>query len=77
MSSPSVAALEVPRDEGLSPRLLDLPRTAGHDVVHARDVGLKSAPDPALLAKALDEGRAVLTLDTDFGALRALSGVGT
>lgn len=61
-------------DEGLSPRVLDLLRAAGHDVVHARDVGLKSAPDQVVLAAALEQGRVLLTLDTDFGALLALSG---
>ncbi len=61
-------------DESLSPRVLDLLGAAGHDVVHARDVGLMSAADPVVLAAALSQGRALLTLDTDFGALLALSG---
>lgn len=61
-------------DEGLSPRVLDLLRVAGHDVVHGRDIGLKSAADPVVLAAALEQGRVLLTLDTDFGALVALSG---
>jgi predicted nuclease of predicted toxin-antitoxin system len=60
--------------EGLSPRVLDPLRAAGHDVVHARDVGLQSAPDQVVLAAALEQGRVLLTLDTDFGALLALSG---
>jgi len=61
-------------DEGLSPRVLDLLRDTGHDVVHVRDVGLQSAPDPVVLAAALEQGRVLITLDTDFGALLALSG---
>jgi predicted nuclease of predicted toxin-antitoxin system len=42
---------------------------AGYDVVHARDVGLRSAPDSTVLAAALDEGRVLVTLDTDFAAV--------
>ncbi|MDQ6727832.1 MAG: DUF5615 family PIN-like protein [Actinomycetota bacterium] len=61
-------------DEGLSPRVLDLLHAAGHDIVHVRDVGLQSAPDPVVLATALEQGRVLMTLDTDFGALLALSG---
>lgn len=61
-------------DEGLSPRVLNLLEASGHDVVHARDIGLESAPDLLVLATALKQGRVLLTLDTDFGALLALSG---
>ena len=61
-------------DEGLSPRVVDLLGAAGHDVVHARDAGLQSASDSVVLAAALEQGRVLLTLDTDFGALLALSG---
>ncbi len=39
-----------------------------------RDVGLQSAPDPAVLAAALEQDRVLVTLDTDFGTLLALSG---
>lgn len=61
-------------DGGLSPRVLDLLSTAGHDAVHVRDIRLQSAPDADVLAAALAQGRVLLTLDTDFGALLALSG---
>lgn len=60
-------------DEGLSPRLGDLLADAGHDVVHVRDIGLKSSPDPDILRRAIDEQRIMITLDTDFGALVAHS----
>ncbi len=60
-------------DEGLSPRVLDLLGAAGYDVVHVRDIGLQSRPDPAVLAAALEQRRVLVTLDTDFGALLALS----
>ncbi len=61
-------------DEGLSPRVLDLLSAAGHDVVHVRDIGLQSKPDPVVLAAAQKQSRVLVTLDTDFGALLALSG---
>lgn len=37
--------------------------------MHVRDVGLRSAPDPVVLARAVDDQRVLVTLDTDFGAL--------
>ncbi len=58
-------------DEGLSPRVADLLGAAGHDVVHVRDIDLKSAPDPIILSRAIAERRVLITLDTDFGALVA------
>jgi len=61
-------------DEGLSPRVLDLLRAAGHDVVHARHIGLQSAVDSVVLAAALEQDRVLLTVDTDFGSLLAFSG---
>jgi predicted nuclease of predicted toxin-antitoxin system len=61
-------------DEGLSPLLVELLTDAGHDVVHARDSGLKRAADPIILAAALEQSRVLVTLDTDFGALLVLSG---
>ena len=33
-------------DNNLSPKLAELLRTAGHDVVHVRDIGMGSATDP-------------------------------
>lgn len=46
----------------------------GHDAVHAFDLGLGRAPDEELLARALAEGRVVVTADTDFPQLLALAG---
>ena len=43
-------------------------RDRGHDVVEARELG----PDPgdqALLARASEDGRILITMDTDFGEL--------
>ncbi|MDE2661347.1 MAG: DUF5615 family PIN-like protein [Acidobacteriota bacterium] len=49
-------------------RLATWLRAQGHDVVEARELG----PDPgdrALLARAAEEGRILITMDTDFGEL--------
>lgn len=61
-------------DQGLSPRFGDLLAAADHDTVHARDLGLSTAPDPVILQSALDDARVLVTLDTDFGTLLAHSG---
>jgi predicted nuclease of predicted toxin-antitoxin system len=49
-------------------RLADWLRAQGHDVVESRTLG----PDPGdltLLRWATDDGRILVTIDTDFGAL--------
>jgi predicted nuclease of predicted toxin-antitoxin system len=61
-------------DEGLSPRVAQLLTEAGHDAVHARDVGLTSATDPVVLQAAIEDQRVLVTLDTDFGTLLSRSG---
>lgn len=61
-------------DESISPLVKQPLAAAGHDVVHARDIGLTSAPDPAVLDAARTDERILVTLDTDFGALVAHSG---
>jgi predicted nuclease of predicted toxin-antitoxin system len=61
-------------DEGLSPKVCGPLVADGHDAVHARDLGLKSAADPVVLQAARDADRVLLTLDTDFGTLLAHSG---
>jgi len=50
-------------------------RQKGHDVVESRDLG----PDPgdrALLERATNEGRILITIDTDFGQLVYMQQVG-
>jgi predicted nuclease of predicted toxin-antitoxin system len=61
-------------DEALQTRVAELLRTEGHDALHVVDLGLQGAKDRVLLARARDEGRVVVTTDTDFGTLLALSG---
>lgn len=46
----------------------------GHDVITARSVGLHAVPDPAVLAAATADGRAVLTHDRDFIAMHKSGG---
>ena len=48
-------------------------RKAGHDAIHVRDLGLASATDHEILIKALAEERIIVSADTDFGTLLALS----
>ena len=55
-------------DENLSPRVCDHLNRAGHEAVHVRDEGLRSAPDVRVLATAAADGRVLLTADRgDFG----------
>lgn len=61
-------------DENLSPRLADLLRTAGHDAVHVRDLGLASAPDEVVMSVAGTDLRTLISADTDFGTLLARTG---
>lgn len=60
-------------DQNRSPKLASLLNQAGHDAVHADEIGLGTADDDVLLERARAEDRVVVTGDTDFGALLALA----
>ena len=54
-------------DENLSRRAADLIRTAGHDTVTVVSQGLRGVADETLFQVCKHEGRALVTLDRDFG----------
>lgn len=61
-------------DANLSPRIAARLRGAGHDAVHVADIGMLAAPDEAILAHAATAGLVIISADTDFGELLAVSG---
>ena len=58
-------------DMGVSLTTVEALRADNHDAVHLRDEGLIRLPDPEIAAKAVAEGRIVLTFDLDFGDILA------
>lgn len=61
-------------DEAIQHRLADHLAEAGHDATHVVRIGLAGASDPEVLALAATEDRILITTDTDFPTLLALSG---
>jgi predicted nuclease of predicted toxin-antitoxin system len=60
-------------DMGIARSTGEYLRSRGHDVVHLAEQGLERLPDEMIVAKAKDEGRAIVTHDLDFGRIVALS----
>lgn len=61
-------------DMGVSPKIVEWLRGAGHDVAELREQGLERSPDADIFEKAAVEARTILTFDLDFGEIVALSG---
>ncbi len=61
-------------DMGVSGRVVEWLRAAGHDAVHLRDQGLQRLEDGRIFTKAGSESRIILTFDLDFGEILAHSG---
>jgi predicted nuclease of predicted toxin-antitoxin system len=61
-------------DMGISPRSVTFLHGLGHDAVHLHAQGLDRMEDSAIMSKAQEEGRVLLTHDLDFGELIAASG---
>jgi len=59
-------------DMGISPKVVELLRSQGHEALHLHEEGLGQLPDVDILKKARKEGRIVLTHDLDFAELLAL-----
>ncbi|HXT59712.1 MAG TPA: DUF5615 family PIN-like protein [Pirellulales bacterium] len=58
-------------DMGVSMRVIEWLRAAGHDAVHLRDQGLQRLPNGDIFQKGFAEQRIVLTFDLDFGEILA------
>lgn len=58
-------------DMGVSPQTVKSLRANGYDAIHLSEQNLIRLADSAILEKALEESRIVLTFDLDFGDLLA------
>lgn len=61
-------------DENLSPLVASMLREAGHDAVHVLDHGLGGHTDAEVSARAVDEGRVIISADSDFTRMLAHHG---
>jgi predicted nuclease of predicted toxin-antitoxin system len=61
-------------DENVSYRVAPYLKVAGHDAVHLGDIGLTSADDSVILARARDDGRVLVSGDHDFVQMLFASG---
>ena len=61
-------------DQGLPRSTVRHIEERGFDVCHVADIGDSRASDAQITALALDQGRTIVTLDSDFHRLLAISG---
>jgi predicted nuclease of predicted toxin-antitoxin system len=61
-------------DEALQDAVAPRLATAGHDTTHVRILGLAGHTDDQVMALAIADDRILVTTDTDFGTILALTG---
>ena len=61
-------------DEALQDAVAQRLATAGHDTTHVRILGLAGHTDDEVMALAIADERILVTTDTDFGTILALTG---
>lgn len=61
-------------DEALQDAVAHRLAEKGHDTSHVRVLGLAGSTDDQVMAHALSEDRVLVTTDTDFGTILALTG---
>lgn len=60
-------------DANLAPRVVEAVVAAGFQAIHVRDVGLLHATDQEIFDWAAENGRVIVTADSDFAMLLAFS----
>ncbi|MGQ0629940.1 MAG: DUF5615 family PIN-like protein [Sporichthyaceae bacterium] len=61
-------------DANLSPRVAAILSTAGHGAMHVADIAMLAASDEEILARTATDGAVIVTADSDFSMMLALSG---
>lgn len=62
-------------DANLSPRVAARLCDGGHEASHVQDHGLLNADDEKILHHALDTGHVIISADSDFATMLALTGM--